>query len=77
MNRLLKPDDVMELLGISRKTALKIMWQCNPILIGGNVRKQIRITEDNLTKHLEMRMLKPEDLNSGKQAGTKRRIQRR
>ena len=44
----LTADQVAERLSISRKTALSLMYQMPHSVIGGTVRKRIRVSESNL-----------------------------
>ena len=44
----LTADQVAERLSISRRTALSLMYQMPHSVIGGTVRKRIRVSESNL-----------------------------
>ena len=43
----LNADQVADRLGVSRKTAMSLMYQMPHSIIGGTVRKRIRVSESN------------------------------
>ena len=59
MSNLLKPSDVMDKLGGSRKTAITMMWQMNPIILSGTVRKTIRVREEDFLNFILKKQMKP------------------
>lgn len=46
----LTPDQVAERIGVGRRTAMAMMLEMHPVYISGNVRKRIRVSEENLDK---------------------------
>ena len=46
----LSPKAVAERLDVSKRTAMTMMAEMNPVYISGTVRKRIRVSEENLDK---------------------------
>lgn len=66
---------VAERLNVSRKTAMALMYQMPHSVIGGTVKKRIRVAEENLDAWMLRRSnkLPTADLRTG----SKRKLQRR
>ncbi len=76
MKPLLNKEAVADRIGVRPKTAAVLMMEMNPVVISGNVRKQYRVTEENLEKWIAKRTMgKPITGSVGK--GTKKRLERR
>ena len=76
MTRYLDPQEVADRLGVTRRTAMCLMMEMNPIHICGNVRRRYRVTEANLEQWMAKRMTG----RSGRgtiSMGSKRRLERR
>lgn len=72
----LDPDGVAERLNVSRRTALTLMYQMPHSVIGGTVRKRIRVSETSL----ETWMMKQSNIipkADSIKTGSKRRLDRR
>ena len=75
MTRYLDKFQVGERIGVRPKTAAVLMMEMNPIAVSGKVRKRWRVSEENLDRWMERRMLgKPKN---GSVMGSKRRLERR
>ena len=72
----LDADQVSERLRISRKTALALMYQMPHSVIGGTVRKRIRVSEDSLNAWMLNKSNKLPAF-SIPSTGSKRKLQRR
>jgi hypothetical protein len=72
----LSPTEVAERLGVSRKTAVSMMYQMPHSVICGSERKRIRVSEDTLEAWLLKRTVGNPVVNS-KSTGTKKKLQRR
>ena len=76
MTRYLNPDQVADILGVARRTAMSLMMEMNPITICGKERKRYRVTEENLERWMAKRMTgTPKVGNIG--TGSKKRLERR
>ena len=71
----LDADQVSERLRISRKTALALMYQMPHSVIGGTVRKRIRVSEDSLNTWMLKQSNKLPTVSIA--AGSRRKLQRR
>lgn len=71
----LDADQVSERLRISRKTALALMYQMPHSVIGGTVRKRIRVSEDSLNAWMLKQSNKLPAISIA--AGSRRKLQRR
>lgn len=71
----LNADQVAERLSVSRKTAMNLMYQMTHSVIGGTVRKRIRVSEASLDAWMirQSNKLPVADSNTG----SKRKLQRR
>lgn len=76
MTRYLDPQQVADRIGVTRRTALSLMMEMNPIPVSGTVRRRYRVTEENLDRWMEKRMIgKTRTGNIG--CGSKKRLERR
>ena len=48
MIRYLNKDQVAERIGVKPRTAATMMLEMNPVIISGNTRKRIRVSEESL-----------------------------
>ena len=72
----LNPDQVAERLSISRRTAITLMYQMPHSVIGGTVKKRIRVAEDALDQWMLKQSNKlPTFCSTSK--GSKRKLTRR
>ena len=75
MTRYLDPQEVADRIGVTRRTAMALMMQMNPIAVCGKTRKRYRVTEENLDRWMAKRMLgKPK---AGICTGSKKKLTRR
>lgn len=72
----LSPDQVAERLGVSRRTAMALMYQMPHSVIGGTVRKRIRVSEGSLDAWMVKRSNKL-PVTDMVQTGSKRKLKRR
>lgn len=72
----LSPDQVAERLGVSRRTAMALMYQMPHSVIGGTVRKRIRVSEGSLDAWMVKRSNKLPVADTV-QTGSKRKLKRR
>lgn len=72
----LNADQVASRLSVSRKTALAIMQQMPHSVIGGNVRKRIRVSESTFDAWMVKKSNKPQVMDPV-QTGSKKRLARR
>ena len=72
----LNADQVASRLSVSRKTALAIMQQMPHSIIGGTVRKRIRVSESTFDAWMVKKSNKPPVMNPV-QTGSKKRLARR
>jgi hypothetical protein len=72
----LNADQVAERLNISRRTALMIMHEMPHSVVGGSVRKRIRVSEGSLDAWMVKKSNKMPVMNSS-QTGSKRKLKRR
>ena len=73
---LLNKNAVATRLGVKPRTAAALMLEMNPVIISGTVRKQYRVTEENLEQWIAKRTMgKPTTSSIGK--GCKRKLERR
>ena len=78
MTKFLKPTDIMEMLGISRPTALKMMWQMNPVMIGqGKDRQRIVVSEESLMMYMQDHALTRKPITTAAGGKCSKRLQRR
>ena len=78
MPKFLKPTDIMDMLGISRPTALKMMWQMNPIRIGqGKDRQRIVVSEESLMIYMQDHALTSKPITTASGGRCSKRLQRR
>lgn len=73
--KLLNKEQVAERLGVKPRTAATMMLQMNPVVISGTVRKQYRVTEENLERWMMKRMTGR--IPTGKVGTNKKRLERR
>ena len=57
MTRYLDPQQVADRIGVSRRTAISLMMEMNPIHVSGNVRRKYRVTEENLERWMAKRTI--------------------
>ena len=57
MIRYLDAQQVADRLGVSRRTAMSMMLEMNPIAISGKTRIRYRVTEENLDRWMAKRMI--------------------
>ena len=57
MIRYLDAQQVADRLGVSRRTAMSMMLEMNPIAISGKTRIRYRVTEENLDRWMSKRMI--------------------
>ena len=57
MIRYLDAQQVADRLGVSRRTAMSMMLEMNPIAISGRARIRYRVTEENLDRWMAKRMI--------------------
>ena len=72
----LNADQVAKRLGISRRTALALMYQMPHSVIGGTVRKRIRVSEGSLDAWMVKKSNKL-PVDDAVQTGSKRMLKRR
>ena len=72
----LTADQVAERLSVSRRTAMSLMYQMPHSVIGGTVKKRIRVSETALDTWMLKQSNKMPPLESAK-TGSKKRITRR
>ena len=72
----LNADQVAARLSVSKRTALSIMYQMNYSVIGGTVRKRIRVSEGSLESWMAKKSNKIPAFENI-QTGSKRKIARR
>jgi len=72
----LNADQVAERLSISRRTALTLMYQMPHSVIGGTVRKRIRVSEGSLDAWMTKRSNKL-PIADAIETGSKRKLKRR
>lgn len=72
----LNADDVAERLGVSRRTAMTLMYQMPHSVIGGTVRKRIRVSEGSLDAWMVKKSNKL-PVTDAVQTGSKRKLKRR
>lgn len=79
MPKFLKPDDIMDAIGVCRVTALRMMWQMNPIIVSqGKQRQRIVVTEEDFLKFMQDRALRKKSIASDRHnAGSNKKLQRR
>ena len=76
MTRYLDPQQVADRIGVTRRTALSLMMEMNPIPVSGTVRRRYRVTEENLEHWMAKRMIgRPRTGSIG--SGCKKRLKRR
>ena len=76
MIRYLDPQEVADRIGVTRRTAMSLMMEMNPIVVCGTVRRRYRVTEENLDRWMAKRMIgKPKTGSIGN--GSKKRLERR
>ena len=73
----LSPDDVAERIGVSRRTAISLMYQMIHTVIGGTERKRIRVSEDALNAWMNKRSSGAVVQPVCCQTGSRKRLQRR
>ena len=73
----LNKKQLAERLGIHPKTAEKLMMEMNPVAISGNVRKQYRVSEDNLERWMLKHTVGGVAPANRGFCGSKRKLQRR
>ena len=69
MIRYLDAQQVADRLGVSRRTAMSMMLEMNPIAISGKTRIRYRVTEENMDRWMAKRMIgkqKTVSFNTGK-----------
>ena len=69
MIRYLDAKQVADRLGVSRRTAMSMMLEMNPIAISGKTRIRYRVTEENMDRWMAKRMIgkqKTVSFNTGK-----------
>ncbi len=76
MSRWLTPEEVASRLGVSRKTAVAMMYGMPHSVISGKERKRIRVSEETLEAWLLKRTVGTQVVNS-KSIGTNKRLKRR
>ena len=76
MSNWLDPGKVSELLNVSRRTAISLMYQMPHSVIGGTERKRIRVTDETLESWMLKHSTGKPVVTSVK-TGSKRRLQRR
>ena len=76
MIRYLNKDQVAERIGVKPRTAATMMLEMNPIVISGKVRKQYRVTEENLERWMAKRTIGRSSTGSIGN-GSKKRLERR
>lgn len=72
----LTADDVAERLGVSRRTAMTLMYQMPHSVIGGTVRKRIRVSEGSLDAWMVKKSNKL-PIEDAVWTGSKRKLKRR
>ena len=72
----LNADQVAERLSVSRRTALALMYQMPHSVIGGTVRKRIRVSEGSLDAWMTKRSNKL-PIADAIETGSKRKLKRR
>ena len=72
----LTADQVAERLNVSRRTAMKIMYQMPHSVIGGTVKKRIRVAESALDAWMLKQSNRLPSLNTAS-VGSKKRLERR
>ena len=72
----LDADQVAERLSVSRRTALTLMYQMPHSVIGGTIRKRIRVSEGSLDAWMTKRSNKL-PVSDAVQTGSKRKLKRR
>ena len=78
MPKFYKPTDIMEMLGVSRPTALKMMWQMNPVMIGqGKQRQRIVVSEESMMIYMQEHALTRQPITTTAGGKCTRRLQRR
>ena len=76
MKDLLDKEAVASRIGVRPRTAATLMLEMNPVVVSGNVRKQYRVTEENLELWIAKKMIgKPMTGTISK--GSKRRLGRK
>jgi hypothetical protein len=76
MIRYLEPQEVADRLGVTRRTAMSLMMEMNPIPVCGKVRMRYRVTEQSLDQWMAKRMIgRPKTGTNG--MGSKRKLERR
>ena len=76
MTHYLNKEQVAERIGVKPRTAAAMMLEMNPIVICGTVRKQYRVTEENLERWMAKRTVGRSSTGSIN-SGSKRRLERR
>lgn len=72
----LNADQVADRLNVSRRTAMALMYQMPHSVIGGTVRKRIRVSEGSLDAWMVKKSNKLPVADAAK-TGSKRKLQRR
>ena len=57
MTRYLDPQEVADRIGVTRRTAMSLMLEMNPIVVCGKTRRRYRVTEESLERWMLKRMI--------------------
>ena len=73
----LNADQVAEIIGVHRKTAMTMMMEMNPVAISGTVKRRYRVSEESLERWMLKHAVggKPPAGRTG--TGTEKKLQRR
>lgn len=73
----LNADQISDRLQIHRKTALAYMMEMNPVAISGKVRKQYRVSEENLERWMAKHTVGNKPAVSRIGTGSEKKLKRR
>ena len=76
MTRYLDPQQVADRIGVTRRTAMALMLEMNPIVICGKTRRRYRVTEENLERWMLKRMIGKPKTGSISMGGKKKLTRR-